>query len=298
MNKVRKGDIVGRKSYGKDIIFTVKNIINTPKGAIAVLIGLIDRIEADSKIEDLEIIEKRYVRQEIKRLDEKLNTKIKRTKEEYIKPEYRIGVFSKNARNHERIIAGKILHLDGDKSYSEKSYRYYRRLGLESIVKNIPEYKQPKVVYDLLRIYNPDILVITGHDGMIKRDIGYHDIYNYRNSKYFIETVREARRYDRETNRNLVIFAGACQSYFEGIISAGANFASSPARILIDFLDPLVVAEKVAFTERYKYITIDDIARELRDGKRGIDGIGANGKMKKSKNQLSQYNCNKNVTQL
>ncbi len=30
-------------------------------------------------------------------------------------------------------------------------------------------------------------------------------------------------------------FAGACQSYFEALISAGANFASSPARILIDF---------------------------------------------------------------
>lgn len=72
---------------------------------------------------------------------------------------------------------------------------------------------------------------------------------------------------------------GACQSYFEAIISAGANFASSPARILIDFLDPLVIAEKIAFTEKYKYITIDDIAKELRDGKNGVSGIGANGKM-------------------
>ena len=116
---------------------------------------------------------------------------------------------------------------------------------------------------------------------MIKRGTRYNDIYNYRNSRYFIETVKEARRYDKEQNKKLVIFAGACQSYFEGIISAGANFASSPARILIDFMDPLVVAEKVAFTEKYKYITIDDIAMELRDGKRGVSGIGANGKMKK-----------------
>ncbi len=45
--------------------------------------------------------------------------------------------------------------------------------------------------------------------------------------------------------KNTVIFAGACQSYFEAIISAGANFASSPARILIDFLDPIMVAEKL-----------------------------------------------------
>ena len=60
---------------------------------------------------------------------------------------------------------------------------------------------------------------------------------------------------------------------------AGANFASSPARILIDFLDPLVVAQKIATTERYKFITIDDISKELRDGKKGINGIGSNGKL-------------------
>ena len=92
--------------------------------------------------------------------------------------------------------------------------------------------------------------------GMIKKGKDYHNIYNYRNSKYFIQTVKEARRYDEEKHNHLVIFAGACQSYFEAIISAGANFASSPARILIDFLDPLVIAEKVAFTEKYKYIYI------------------------------------------
>ena len=107
----------------------------------------------------------------------------------------------------------------------------------------------------------------------------YYDIYNYRNSKHFIETVKEARRYDSENKKNTVIFAGACQSYFEAIISAGANFASSPARILIDFLDPIMIAEKVAITETYKYITMDDIASEIRDGKKGVDGIGSNGKM-------------------
>ena len=114
---------------------------------------------------------------------------------------------------------------------------------------------------------------------MIKNSTRYNDLGNYRNSKYFIETVKEARKYDKEKNNNLVIFAGACQSYFEALISAGANFASSPGRILIDFIDPLIVAEKVAITEKYKYITIDDIEDELRDGKKGINGIGANGKM-------------------
>ncbi len=71
---------------------------------------------------------------------------------------------------------------------------------------------------------------------------------------------------------------GACQSYFEAIMNAGANFASSPARVLIDFSDPLIVAEKVALTDEKIYISINDIAEELRDGTRGVGGTGARGK--------------------
>ncbi len=113
---------------------------------------------------------------------------------------------------------------------------------------------------------------------MIKKETNYNDIYNYKNSRHFIETVKEARRYDAEKNKGLVIFAGACQSYFEAIILAGANFASSPARILIDFLDPLILARKVATTDEHVYITIEDFEKELRDGKKGINGIGSKGK--------------------
>lgn len=197
------------------------------------------------------------------------------------KEQYKIGILTNNKRSEEKIITGKILHLDGDKKYSQKSYMYYKRCGLNSVVKNIPEYRQPKEVYKLLVEYNPDILVITGHDSMIKKGTDYYNIYNYKNSKYFIETVKEARRYERDYFKNLVIFAGACQSYYEALISAGANFASSPARILIDFIDPLIVAKKLASTEEYKYITIEDICYDLRDGKKGVNGVGATGKMKK-----------------
>ncbi len=59
-------------------------------------------------------------------------------------------------------------------------------------------------MYSLLSVYNPDILVVTGHDGMIKRNVDYYDIYNYRNSKHFIETVKEARRYDSENKKILL----------------------------------------------------------------------------------------------
>ena len=275
MNKIKKGDVVARRSHNKDIIFIVKGIIKTKNGSIAILKGLIDRIEADSDVEDLEKIKHQTVKENLKILNTKMNEKIKE-----VKRRYQFEILYNEKRNYDKIVTGKILHLDGDKRYSQKSNQYYRKLGLNAMVINIPEYKQPKVVYNLLKTYNPDILVITGHDGMIKKKMGFYDVYNYRNSKYFIDTVKEARRYDEENNKNLVIFAGACQSYFEGLISAGANFASSPARILIDFLDPLVVAEKVALTEKYKYITIDDIYYELRDGKKGISGIGAYGTMK------------------
>ena len=276
MEKIRKGDIVGRKSYGKDILFSVKNIINTPKGKLVILRGIIDRIEADSYIEDLEKMDKKYIKEKLEYFNKRADKRLAEMRE-YKKEKIYKNI--KDKRIVDKLLTGKILHLDGDKKYSEKSFRYYKKLGLNVIVKNIPEYKQPKVVYQLLKIYRPDILVITGHDGMIKKGKGYYDLYNYRNSRYFIETVKEARRYDKENGKNLVIFAGACQSYFEAIMSAGANFASSPARILIDFLDPLIVAETIALTERYKYVTIDDIASELRDGRNGISGVGANGKM-------------------
>ena len=173
---------------------------------------------------------------------------------------------------------GKILHLDGDKRYTEKAYKHYKRANLEATVKNIEEKNQPILIKNMLDIYRPDILVATGHDAIINKEASYYDLYNYKNSKYFIQTVKKAREWD--TGKHLVIFAGACQSFFEAIMEAGANFASSPDRILIDFADPLVVAETIAITDEEKYITIEEIAPNLRDGIRGIGGIGAKGKKK------------------
>ena len=49
-------------------------------------------------------------------------------------------------------------------------------------------------------------------------------------------------------------------------------------RIMIDFIDPLIVAERIATTDNTKYLTIRDIKDELRNGEEGISGIGAMGK--------------------
>lgn len=140
------------------------------------------------------MIPKENVKTYLKNKEEELNKKIEKSRIEQENKNYKIGILMKNTRSKEKIVTGKILHLDGDKKYSEKSFHYYKKLELNAIVKNIPEYKQPKVVYQLLRVYQPDILVVTGHDAILKRGMNYYDIYNYRNSKYFIETVKEARR--------------------------------------------------------------------------------------------------------
>ena len=54
-------------------------------------------------------------------------------------------------------IYGKILHIDGDRKYSQKSDKYYKKLGLRAVVKNIPENRQPQVIGSLVRKYNPEI---------------------------------------------------------------------------------------------------------------------------------------------
>ena len=106
----------------------------------------------------------------------------------------------------QKTYTGKILHLDGDTKYSNKAKNYYTKMGLNFIVKNIAENRQAKVVVPLLNKYNPDILVITGHDNMFKKDRNYNNIYNYRNSIHFINTVKEARKWGKNSDK-LVIFA-------------------------------------------------------------------------------------------
>ena len=50
--KIRKGDIVGRKSYGKDIIFIVDKLIRLNSNEeYAILKGMTMRIEADSPVD-------------------------------------------------------------------------------------------------------------------------------------------------------------------------------------------------------------------------------------------------------
>ena len=192
--KIKKGDIVGRKSYKKDVFFIVDKILKISSNKeFAILKGLNIRIMADSPIEDLEIISKNEVIDSIRISEIDFKKRIENNK----KNKYLI---------RQKIYTGKILHLDGDRKYSEKSARYYTKMGLNAVVKNIPENRQSKVVVPLLNKYNPDILIITGHDAMLKNGSNYNNIYNYRNSRHFINTVKMARTWGINSDK-LVIFA-------------------------------------------------------------------------------------------
>lgn len=263
MLKLKRGDIVVRKSYDNDIKFYISKIKEENHEKIAILKGITIRIEATAPLKDLKKIDKKIIEKDIQIVENKINSRVLESKNSNLS-----GVYN-----------GTILHLDGDRNYSKKSYRYYRKLSLNAIVRNIPENKQCVYIKDLLEKYRPDILVITGHDAILKKGLGYHNINNYRNSANFIKTVKEARKWNPSAN-GLVIFAGACQSYYEAIMEAGANFASSPGRILIDFVDPLIVANKIATTSYLRYVTVDEICKDTTTGREGIGGIATRGKQK------------------
>lgn len=105
MRKIKKGDIVGRLSYGKDIIFIVDRIIKLKNNTqIAILKGLTMRIKADSYVEDLEIIDKRIVKYSEQNIENRILTHISK--------------YTKRFRRSHNY--GKVLHLDGDSRYSRE----------------------------------------------------------------------------------------------------------------------------------------------------------------------------------
>src|SRR5690606_37730066 len=116
----------------------------------------------------------------------------------------------------------------------------YERLGVSVIGVHCNEKEMHLRIGELIDQYRPDILVITGHDAYSKTKGKKIDLNAYRHSKYFVETVKEARKKVPNLDQ-LVIFAGACQSHFESLIYAGANFASSPQRVNIHALDPVYI---------------------------------------------------------
>lgn len=127
MRKIKKGDIVGRISYGKDIFFIVEDIINLNKKEIAILKGLTIRIKADSPVEDLEILSKELIQNYEENLEKRFQERIQRCTQ----------IYGNNKENREKeiIYTGRILHLDGDAHLSNKK-KYSNTNTSEQVIFN------------------------------------------------------------------------------------------------------------------------------------------------------------------
>lgn len=120
LNKVKKGDIVGRISYGKDIFFIVDRVIKLKKDTqVAILKGLTIRIKADSPTEDLELIDKKIIKNTINDLENRISERLSKY----------------NKRTRKRFKFGKILHLDGDAHLSNKE-KYSNTNTSEQVIFN------------------------------------------------------------------------------------------------------------------------------------------------------------------
>lgn len=276
MEEYRIGDIVVRKSYGGDVYFRIVQINRKAEGHVNyILKGTNLRLIADAPEMDIE----KPSLERISGNDDVYNKKVKALMKKIMIQ--RKGIKHKGyMRGKEPSScgrAGRVLHLDGDGEYLGICLRSYKQIQVEAVGQNISEPQQPQMITDLLREYRPDILVMTGHDGMIKGSKNYKSLDSYRSSRYFIEAVRKARQYQPSYDE-LVIFAGACQSYFEGIMEAGANFASSPHRVLIHALDPVFISETIAYANTTKVLTAQEVLENTITGLKGLGGLQTRGK--------------------
>ncbi len=246
------GDLVTRNSYNNDVIFKIVEIDND----IAILEGVNIRLSADSKLDDL------------KKEDNAIND-----------DDDLLDRFGDNELNRSQYfyLPGKILHIDGDKDYLKRCMKFYEKINIKAKGIRLKENEIKDHITELLDEYKPDILVITGHDAYYKKMGSEDDNDNYKNTTNFINAVRIARK--NYSHENLIIIAGACQSNYEELIKAGANFASSPKRINIHALDPAIIASSVALSDRNKTIDLLSILDKTKYGKDGMGGIITSGTM-------------------
>lgn len=276
---VKVGDIVARKSYGYDILFKVHDIVVGSDGSRTICLkGLNYRLFADAPEADIVKMPLNKINEEMHRFEKRLSKLAKTGRFRAMAIKGRVMPMREEYSRYE--LPGKVLHIDGDNDYLNMSMKYYKEQGINAVGKLVPEADQPRLIRSLLEVNKPDIVIITGHDSMVKQeDKGADSVDKYRNSKYFIEAVKEARKYQQSLDE-LVIIAGACQSFYEGIMSAGANFASSPARILIHALDPGMLCKQIALTSVDRIAPIEEVLKGTMTGVKGIGGVQTRGKLR------------------
>jgi len=246
------GDIVSRNSHNNDIYFRIIEIV----GNVAILKGIDLRLCADSLLDDLRKEELDSTSLDDDRLIIEKNRKyLNLDRSEYF------------------YLPGKILHIDGDSSYLERCMKFYKDLNVKAYGVKMNEKEVHEHIVTWVKDYHPDIIVITGHDSYNKRKEN-----SYQNSPSFIKAVQAVREYEKSQDK-LIVVAGACQSNYEELIKAGANFASSPKRINIHALDPAIIASSIALAEKNKSIDLISLIEKTKYGSDGIGGIITMGTM-------------------
>ena len=247
------GSLVTRISYNHDTVFKILKI----KNQVAYLKGVQVRLYADAFLEDLQL----YVEDE-RSLEDDLDLDLSLNED----------------RGDYFFLPGKVLHIDADEDYLQRCLKFYKKNKVMVVGKKIDEQDVYKEIRNLLVLYQPDIVIITGHDAYYAKKGDLKDNNNYRNTGAFVKAVKEARKYEK-SHEKLVIIAGACQSNYEELIKAGANFASSPKRINIHCLDPAIIAVVLAMSERGKEVDLVSLLAKTKYGASGIGGIKSNGMM-------------------
>lgn len=269
------GDLVTRKSYNHDILFRICSINND----IAILHGVHFRLKADAPLNDLSHIDDDELRERKKlRKEEEEHSFRKFTEQFHMALTEREEVIENDGGPSVELfhIPVKVLHIDGEEAYLKKCHDLYERLGLQVVSKHIKEELIAEQIGSLIMEISPQIVVITGHDAYISKEGNKQNLEAYRHSKYFVQAVKEVRKIVPYID-HLVIFAGACQSHFESLIYAGANFASSPSRVNIHALDPVYTVAKVAYTSFMKKVNILDTLVHTYTGEKGIGGVETRG---------------------
>lgn len=272
---IKVGDLVTRKSYNQDLLFRVTEVNNS----IAILFGEDVRLIADAPISDLLVIDDKEYKTRQKKDKEKVDKSNWLFRQDYNLIRQRNEYNASSGYSHSESyfqMPGRVLHLDGDPVYLQKCRALYERLGVPTYGVHMSEKEMPERVGRLIEQMRPDILVVTGHDAYLKSKGKVSDLKAYRHSRYFAETVYEARKRVPHLDQ-LVIFAGACQSHFESLIKAGANFASSPTRINIHALDPVYIVAKISYTPIKEHINVWDVLRNTLTGEKGLGGVETRG---------------------
>lgn len=270
--------IVGRLSYQCDLLFRVIDIKKENGRKVAVLYGEDYRLIANAPLDDLVPFteEEQQMRSSTVRSLEAQSLALFRHELDLLKfkQEYQ---HTHSGREFDFFqMPGRVLHLDGDEKYLNRCLEMYGKVGLGVKGVHCDEKEMYLLIPELIDTYRPDILVITGHDAYSKSKGKKADLGAYRHSRYFVEAVREARKKVPHLDQ-LVIFAGACQSHFESLIYAGANFASSPQRVNIHALDPVYIVSKISFTPFMESVDVQNILRNTLTGQKGLGGIETKG---------------------